>query len=71
MLTISELKGLRVGDKFNASGLLRGVSDEPVVLTLVEETNKSDFIFEMRYFGVDIGQIGVTIRKGVVGVERF
>ena len=70
MITQQELEGMRLGDTFLAGGILRGVTDEPTVLKLVE-IGASDYVFKITYFGIDMGEVAVMIRKNQVTVEHL
>jgi hypothetical protein len=70
VITQQELEGMRLGDTFLAGGILRGVTDEPTVLKLVE-IGASDYVFKITYFGIDMGEVAVMIRKNQVTVEHL
>lgn len=70
-ITIDFLRALKVGDRFNALGLFKGMTPEPTVFTLQEIHNEKDYIFSTTYFGVPMGDVALLIRKNTVSVERL
>lgn len=51
---------MKLGDTFKTKGLLKGVSDEPLVWRLVEVSKSfSTLTFDVRYYGILVGEMNV------------
>jgi hypothetical protein len=69
-LTPDGLRTMKIGSAFMSPGPLAGLSREPMTWRLVEITGgRSQFLFEVRYFGVKTMEVSASLRKGGVVLE--
>ena len=67
MLTLEEFDSIEVGDQIEAGPLLPALSDEPLLLNTVLESEARDHKeFVVTWHGVTLGRWSCTNRKGVL-----
>lgn len=70
MLTIDDLKSLKLGDKFNLGKVFPALTDKMLKWELVEVDHRGNYSFVLSYFGVFFGSYTVTVKDGVLTAKE-
>lgn len=70
MLTIDDLKSLKLGDKFNMGKVFPALTDKQLKWELVEVDHKGTYSFVLSYFGVFFGEQTISIKGDALVVKE-
>jgi len=73
-LTPERLLSMKVEDIFESEGLFQGMTQEPVVWSMVSlrrGADQDEYMFHLSYFGVRIGEVVVWSDSKTVRVEAM